>query len=245
MGESRLGARGVDLSTRSTAQEVLDREDVELADYQRCITELAVVNRVTLTHRPTLRWLAKATKAVPIGDTFSVLDVGFGDGDLLRAIARWAATRGLKAQLSGIDLNPQSAVMARNATPPELSIDYRTGDVFSYSPEHPLDFVVSSQFTHHLDDREIVEFLNWLDTKSVYGWHIVDLHRHRVPYYTFPVLAGLMRWHRIVRSDGTLSIARSFRRADWQAYLDKAGVKAKISWFAFRFCVSDVKVCGV
>lgn len=228
------------MSTRSTQQEVLDRDDVDLADFQRCITELSVVNRITLTHRPTLRWLAKATEALPSGDAFSLLDVGFGDGDLLRAIARWAKARGLRAQLSGIDLNPQSAVAARSATPPEMTIDYRSGDVFSYAPEKPFDFVVSSQFTHHLSDPQIAEFLNWLDANSIYGWHIVDLHRHRAPYYTFPILAGLMRWHRIVRSDGKLSIARSFRREDWQGYLDKAGVKGQISWFAFRFCVRSV-----
>lgn len=229
----------MNLSVRCTLQEVLDREDVDIADYQRCITELAVVNRITMAHRPTLRWLAKATAALPVGESFTLLDVGFGNGDLLRAIARWAAGRGLKAQLSGIDLNPQSAAVARSATPPEMTIDYRTADIFSYAPPEPFDYVVSSQFTHHLGDREIVEFLNWLDTNSVCGWHIVDLHRHRAPYYTFPILAGLMRWHRIVRSDGRISIARSFSRGDWQGYLDKAGLKGKISWFAFRFCVSQ------
>lgn len=237
----RIGGLRVDLSVRSTLPEVLDGENVRLADYQRCMAELAVVNRITLTHRPTLRWLAQATKVLPVGDTFSVLDVGYGDGDLLRAIARWADAQGLKAQLSGIDRNPRSAVVARGATPPEMTIDYRTGDVFSYAPEGPPDFIVSSQFAHHLSDREVVEFLDWLDTNSVSGWHIVDLHRHPVPYYGFPVLARLMGWHRIVRSDGVISVARSFSRGDWQEYLDKAGLKAKISWHAFRFCVCRVK----
>ena len=231
----------VELSTRSTLPELLDHGNVDIADYQRCMAELAVINRITLTHRPTLRWLAQATRALPPGSTFSVLDVGFGHGDLLRAIARWAATRGLKAQLSGIDLEDRSAVVARSATPSEMTIEYRTGDVFSYSPNEPVDFVVSSQFTHHLTDREVVEFLNWLDLNSVYGWHIVDLHRHHAPYYGFPILASLMRWHSIIRSDGKISIARSFRRGDWQRYLDEAGLKAEISWFAFRFCVCSVK----
>lgn len=227
----------MDLSARSTLPEVLDDENVDIADYQRCMAEMAVINRVTFTHRPALRWLAHATKALPVGETFSVLDVGYGDGDLLRAIARWAARRGLNTQLSGIDLNPQSAVGARGVTPPEMSIDYRTGDVFSYIPAKPLDFIVSSQFTHHLSDQQIVEFLTWLENNSLYGWHIADLHRHPLAYYSFPILAALMRWHRIVRSDGMVSIARSFRREDWQAYLDKAGLPARISWYAFRFCV--------
>jgi len=231
----------VELSTRSTLPELLDDGNVDIADYQRCMAELAAINRITLTHRPTLRWLAHQTAALPPGSTFSVLDVGYGHGDLLRAIARWAATRGLNARLSGIDLEARSAVVARSATPLGMAIDYQTADVFSYAPAERADFVVSSHFTHHLNDREVVEFLHWLDQNSVYGWHIVDLHRHRAPYYGFPILASLMRWHRIVRSDGKISIARSFRREDWQKYLDEAGLNAEISWFAFRFCVCGVK----
>lgn len=231
----------MDLSVRSTLPEVLDDEDVDIADYRRCLAELAVINRLTFTHRPTLRWLARATKALPAGETFSVLDVGYGDGDLLRAIARRADTPGPRARLSGIDLNPRSAAVARGATPADMTIDYRTGDVFSYTPDEPVDFIVSSQVTHHLSDEDVVEFLIWLETNSVYGWHIADLHRHPLAYYGFPVLAGLMRWHPIVRSDGMISVARSFRRRDWQAYLDKAGLKAEISWHAFRFCVRRIK----
>jgi 2-polyprenyl-3-methyl-5-hydroxy-6-metoxy-1,4-benzoquinol methylase len=81
-----------------------------------------------------------------------VLDVGYGQGDLLRAIARWADRRGLKADLSGIDLNPRSAIAARSATRPGMTIDYQTCDVFSYTPAESPDFIVSSQLTDHLTD---------------------------------------------------------------------------------------------
>lgn len=231
----------MDLSIRSTTPEVLDDENVDLADYQRCLAELAVVNRITFTHRPTLHWLARATKALPVGAKFSLLDVGYGDGDLLRAIARWADQRGLKAQLTGLDLNPRSAAAARGATPPDMGIEYRTGDVFSYRPDEPVDFIVSTQFAHHLSDEDIVEFLVWLEKNSLCGWHVADLHRHSFAYYGFPILARLMGWHRIIRSDGMISIARGFRRQDWQAYLDKADLRAQISWSAFRFCVRRTK----
>lgn len=231
----------MDLSVRSTLPEVMDDGDVDIADYQRCLAELAVINRVTLTHRPTLRWLARTTKALPPGSAFSLLDVGYGDGDLLRAIARWADRRGLNAQLTGIDLNPRSAAAARGATPRDMAIDYRTGDVFSYTPDGPVDFIVSSQFTHHLSDQDVVEFLTWVEMNSVCGWHIADLHRHSLAYYGFPVLASLMRCHPIIRSDGMISIARGFRRRDLQPFLEKADLRAEISWYAFRFCVRRIK----
>ena len=122
-----------------------------------------------------------------------------------------------------------------------MDIDYRTADVFLCAVAGRPDFIVSSHFTHHLSDEGVVNFLTWLDENSGYGWHIVDLHRHALPYYGFPALARMMGWHRIVRKDGVISIARSFRRSDWRNYLDRAGLRADISWHLFRFCVSRTK----
>jgi SAM-dependent methyltransferase len=244
------GARGrgckMDLSMRSTLQEELGDDTTDPVTYQRCMSELAVVNRITFTHRPTLNWLAQATRTLPPGQSFSVLDVGYGDGDLLRAIARWARRRGLTVQLSGIDSDPRSAGAARAATPADMAIDYQTCDVFSYVPIERPDFIVSSHLTHHLSDEEVVEFLLWLEENSLMGWHIADLQRHAMAYHGFPILTHLMGWHRIVRDDGTISIARGFRRHEWQGYLEKACLRADVSWrMTFRLCVSRLKAAAV
>ena len=232
----------MDLSRRSTEAEAMDDEALDPAIYQRCISDLAAVNRLTMTHRPTLRWLARATASLPEGGAFSLLDVAYGHGDLLRAIGRWARKRGLRARLSGIDLNPRSAQAAREATPPALAIDYRTGDVFDYTPEPRPDFIVSSQFTHHLTDARLAAFLRWLDRNAVRGWHIADLHRHPIPYYSFRWIARGMGWHRIVAEDGTISIARGFRRRDWEKALAEAEITASIAWHVpFRHSVSHLR----
>jgi hypothetical protein len=130
-------------------------------------------------------------------------------------------------------------VIARAATPEWMDIEYQTADVFRYALSERPDFIVSSDFTHHLSDEDVVKFLTWLNENSRYGWHIVDLQRHALPYYGFPALARLMGWHRILREDGVISIARSFRRSDWRKYLDQAGVHAEISWHLFRLCVGQ------
>ncbi len=232
----------INLAQRGSGREVMDEAGLDPALYQRCINELAAVNRLTLTHGPTLRWLAKATRHYPPGAEFSVLDVAFGQGDLLRAIGDWAAKAGFRARLSGVDLNPRSAEAAAAATPPGLDITYRTSDVFAYQPDQKPDFIVTSQFTHHLTDDQVVAFLRWLDAQAARGWHIMDLHRHAIPYHAFRWIVRAARWHWIIGYDGTVSIARSFRREDWAALLEKAGVAAVIAWHVpFRFSVSHLK----
>ena len=231
-----------DLSRRSTRDELMDGPEVSRADYERCLADLEKVNRLTLTHRPTLKWLDRAVRGLPLDTPVTILDVACGHGDLLRAIYLWARERGRLVVLQGLDMNPASALAARAVTPPQMPITYRTGNVFADVPEPRPDFIVSSQFTHHLSDAQVLTFLQWLERYAQRGWYIADLHRHAVPYYGFRILATLAGWHRIVRYDGTVSIARSFRRGEWQALLARAGVQAEIRWHVpFRLCVGRLK----
>ena len=229
----------IDLSRRSEAAELMDATLADPDDYAACLSDLARVNRVTRTHAPVLAWLAKT---VPPRSGFRLLDVACGHGDLLRAISRWAARRGLAAELEGIDLNPKGASAAAAATPPDMAIRWRTGDVFAYAPQPRPDFIVSSQFTHHLDRAELVRFLQWIDQHAARAWCITDLQRHVLAYHGFRALSWAARWHPIVRYDGAISVARGFRRAEWHEALKLAGVEARVTWrLPFRFTVSREK----
>ncbi|HEX3982814.1 MAG TPA: methyltransferase domain-containing protein [Acidisoma sp.] len=232
----------MNLKVRSIAPELMDAPDLDEATYARCLKDLAAVNRVTATHAASLGWLRRATAGLPPGARFSVLDIAYGQGDLLRAVAGWAARAGYAVELTGIDLNPRSAVAAQAATPSDAPITYLTGDIFEYEPAEPFDFILTSQFTHHLPDEDVLRLIGWMEAHAARGWHIADLHRHWFAYYGFRWLARLFGWHPIVRYDGTVSIARSFRRAEWQALLDAAGVAADLRWhWLFRYGIGRLK----
>jgi len=227
------------LATRSTLPERMDTDCDGYADYQRCIRDLGRVNAVTLTHRPTLAWLTRMTAGL---SEFSLLDVACGHGDALRRIHAWSTRRGLTARLDGIDLNPWSRRAAMDATLPEAGIRYITGDVFAYEPARPYDFIISSHFTHHLTDAQVVQFIAWMERHARRGWFISDLHRHWFPYYGMEVLARLMLWHRFIRYDGRISVARAFTRAEWERLLAEAGLdhgEVSLRWHTpFRFCLA-------
>ncbi len=207
---------------RSSTPERMDTDCTGYEDYRRCLRDLSRVNRMTLTARPTLKWLAQ--QGLRKGEHFSLLDVAFGYGDILRAIRRWSNRRELDAELVGVDLNPWAARAAGEATPEADRITYVTGDVFDYRPERPIDFIVSAQFAHHLTDAELLRFIQWLESTAVRGWLISDIERSRLAYYGFGALATVARWHHFVRSDGLISITRSFRRSELAAHLAQAGL---------------------
>src|SRR3546814_1422394 len=84
-----------DFSRRSTMPELMDTEETGYEDFRQCLRHLALVNRLTLAHRPTLDWLERAIARAP-GRPFNILDAGSGYGDMLRAIHRWAARHGVE-----------------------------------------------------------------------------------------------------------------------------------------------------
>lgn len=233
----------MDFSARSQQAEWMDDPGADPAELRRCLADLATVNTVTLARPPTLGFLRRIARTVPDGAELSVLDVGFGQGDMLRRIARWGRRRELLLRLEGVDLSPVSAESARAATPASLPIAFRTGDVFDEAPGS-VDVVISSLVTHHLTDEQIVQFLQWMERTARRGWFINDLHRHAAAYYGFTALSGVAGWHPMVRHDGPVSVARSFRREDWARLLRRAGLErvARIRWrVPFRLCVSRVR----
>lgn len=214
------------LAQRSFEPELMDGIGLQdAALHARCLADLARVNRVTLAHRPVLRFLTQAWAQRPPGEVVSVLDVGCGHGDLLRAIRRLAEAQQRPVRLQGIDLHPHSTAAARAATSAAMAIDYVTADVFEWQPK-ATDFIVSSQLAHHLDDAQLRAWLQWLERHARHGWCVADLRRHWFPYLGFRWLARLAGWHRVVRLDGTLSIARSLTPADWRRLLADAGLAA-------------------
>jgi 2-polyprenyl-3-methyl-5-hydroxy-6-metoxy-1,4-benzoquinol methylase len=229
-----------DFSVRADQAELMDADDLDPAIYAALIADLARVNTITLARPPTLAWLAQATRGV---DSFSLVDVGFGHGDMLRAIAQWAQRHGKTARLVGVDLNPRSAPVAHAATDPALGIDYRTGDAaaLDFRP----DFIVSSLVAHHMGNAELIGFLRWMEATAARGWFINDLHRHRLAWAGFRLLATVLCWHPIVRHDGALSVRRAFVRADWERLLTAANLAqppVAVNWhLPFRWGVGRVK----
>jgi 2-polyprenyl-3-methyl-5-hydroxy-6-metoxy-1,4-benzoquinol methylase len=226
------------LKQRVRDDEQMDDPSLDPRVYDEVLKGLGRVNAWTFAARPTLDFLARGTGG---RRGFSLLDVGSGEGGMLRRIARWAKKRGLVADLTGIDLNPKSEGVARSMTPDGMPISYRTGD---YRDLGRFDFVVSSLVAHHMADDQLRDFLRWMDSNSDRGWFVNDLHRRAFAYYGFPLLTTLLGVHRIVRQDGRLSIARSFRPDDWRAILADAGVSDGVAvkrYFPFRLCVERLR----
>ena len=234
----------VDFSHRADVPELMDDPTVDYETFRACLVDLAKVNGWTLAYRPTMAFLNRVYDGGlwPQDRPAVILDVGSGYGDMLRLIKRWAKARSLDVRLQGLDRNPWAAKAAESVSGSE-GIQWLSEDLFDH--RGGADIVISSLFTHHLDDVPLTRFLEWQEVNARIGWFINDLERHPFSYYGFSLLSRVMLWHRFVAHDGPVSIRRAFRAADWTVLLAEAGVhQARIEpWFPFRLCVSRIRGC--
>src|SRR5262245_51869839 len=186
-----------DLSRRSNETEWLDDTDVDPAELERVLRDLARFNGTMLGHRLIISWLRRAVDHVPSGGTLTLVDVGCGYGDLLRAIRRWARRRGIPLKLYGLDLSEETVRIARAATDEADRIDYQVGDIFDFRSTAGIDFVASSLLTHHLSDQLIIKFLGCMEGTARKGWLIYTSSATSYPIISWASLApccACIRW---------------------------------------------------
>lgn len=235
----------LDFGTRIMVPEIMDDVDASYEDFHAVLVDLAKVNRLTLAYRPTIAFLDRLVRRFPKGRPVEIVDVGCGYGDLLREIDAWAARRGIEVSLTGVDLSPWSQRAAVHATAPDRPIKWVTANALEYRPSAGIDVVVSSQFTHHLTDPQVTQFVAWMEDTARLAWHVSDLHRHRIPYDLFRGLTSVANFHPWISHDGCVSIGRAFDRADWCRLVEAAGLDCAAVqiewWLPFRLSVGRVR----
>ena len=234
-----------DFRRRAQLVELMD-EPCSRETLRACLRDIARTNRWTFAYRPTLQWLNEiVTSLLHRSEPLRILDVGCGYGDGLRRIEQWAKARRIPVELTGLDLNPDATAIAVEATKASSVITWVTADILKYSSPLQPHLVISSLFTHHLSEEQIVQFLRWMEAHAQIGWFINDLSRAPVPYYVFRTFAKLVRLHPFVQYDGPVSVARSFIPAEWKAMCAAAGLDERSyeirSFRSARLCVARRK----
>ncbi len=236
-----------DFSKRDTTPELMDTEVVSYEELRGVLRELTQANELSLAYRPTLAFFKRLAREGRLSTDrpIVVIDAASGYGDMSRKVDSWAARNGLNIEFIGVDMNPWAARSAAEATAPERPLHWVTANLFDFQAEGGADIIMSSLFTHHLPDPQLIRFIRWMEANARIGWFINDIERHPLPYYFLKFAFWATRRHRFMRHDGPVSFASAFKKQDWVRLLKEAGLRegaARIeSWTPFRLCVSRVK----
>lgn len=209
---------------RSNELEHIDVGDYTTEEYEGCIVELQRVNQWLGDARALRRSLLRDIEQTDLR-RFSVLDVAAGSGELLRVAAAWTRTSRRQGSFIALELNERSAKAVLEKSSGQEEIFSIRGDALQLPfAAGSFDYAISSLFTHHLDDHQVVRSLQELNRVARRRIFVIDLHRHPIAYYLYRTVGRLFLHNRLLREDGALSILRSFKPQELIDLADRAGL---------------------
>jgi 2-polyprenyl-3-methyl-5-hydroxy-6-metoxy-1,4-benzoquinol methylase len=206
----------VDLRRRDTnVQELMDDAGCDPSALQRTYARFAAVNRLVSDWRRTYRTQVRPLLSADRPTT--LLDIGFGGGDVARALRRWAVQDGLDLTVEAIDPDPRAVafVSARPATPGVRFRRAHSAELVEAGERY--DFVTSNHLLHHLDEPGLQRLL--ADSERLARRLVLhsDLRRSRTAYLAWAAASWPTARDSFLFTDGLLSIRRSYRPAELAA----------------------------
>ncbi|MFS4415172.1 methyltransferase domain-containing protein [Maribacter sp. 2307ULW6-5] len=227
----------IDVSVRSTQRELMDDFNGSVDELRVILKDINRVNALLGGNRITVNAVFSLIAAHP-KESYTIMDVGCADGNMLRALALEARKRGVALRLVGVDLNAHALAIAKEASRAFPEISYLEQDVLH--PEvgrMPCDLVLATLTMHHFPEDLISQFTQrFLDMARI-GVVINDLHRNALAYYLFHAFSLFFIKTRTAKIDGLRSIQRAFTRADLQQFAQALPQAThRIAWkWAFRY----------
>src|SRR5256885_3730580 len=227
---------------RSLEPENLDKGSYTAEEYEGCLVELRRVNEWLGDANALRDSLFKEIRRREL-QTFSVLDVGAGSGELLRVTAKWARETNRQASLAGLELNERSAQAILDESPDfgEISSVRANGFQLPFG-DNSFDYVIQSLTLHHFDDAGAVKILREMARVARGGIFVIDLNRNPVAYLFYTTIGHLFLHNRLIREDGALSILKSFTPEEMEQIAKQAGLpNAKVEkHFPSRLVLSSI-----
>lgn len=224
------------LKERSDQFEIMDDMTMSGPELKRTLDLLASINLWLGGNALTRDGVGKMLQPLSKEKTIRIVDLGCGNGDMLRKLHVFGKKNGYDLQLLGIDANPASVEYARELSADMDNVKFSTINIFSQEfKDMEYDIAIATLFMHHFSDEEITELISGIKKKSRIGVLVNDLHRSELAYALFWVISLFFGNH-VARNDGLVSIRKAFKRKDLEKYAQEIKGKSSIKWrWAFRY----------
>ncbi|GAB3018522.1 hypothetical protein GCM10027185_14190 [Spirosoma pulveris] len=223
---------------RTTKEEYLDDFSLEGDELRDALDKIAIINQWLGGNRVTIDGIRELLKNQPKDRTFSIVDIGCGNGDMCRAVVDFAKQEGIRVDVLGIDANAYTVNHARASSTAYPTIRYDTQNIFDEQfALVDYDIALCTLTLHHFGDQEILYLMGLLAQQSKLGVVINDLQRSALAYRLFQLICFVFRLNKLSREDGLTSILRGFKKQELVAFSKQLRFTAyRINWrWAFRY----------
>ena len=214
----------------------MDDLEISGAELIDNLDKIAIINQWLGGNALTKKSVLNLMQDMAKNKVLTIADLGCGNGDMLRVLARVGEKRGYQLKLIGIDANKATVDYAIELSKEFKNIEYHHLNVLSSEfDDIEFDIALCTLFLHHFEDEMALQLVQDLHKKATVGVIVNDLHRHALAYYLFKLIT-LFDSNQMMRYDGQLSILKGFKRKDLEAFANKIKCKSRIRWkWAFRY----------
>lgn len=223
---------------RTNDHEIMDDFSLEGEELRDALDKIAKINQLLGGNKLTLNGLKRFLTPNLKNEAITIVDVGCGNGDMLRNIADYGRDNGYIFNLIGIDANAFTVNHAVQLSSKYNNITYLCEDVFKMNFEKlNCDVVLCTLTLHHFKEDSIIDILTIFKRFSKRGIVINDLQRSAVAYRLFQLLCVTFGLNKMSREDGLTSILRGFKKQELIYFSKKLNFNNyTIQWkWAFRY----------
>ncbi|TDO73190.1 methyltransferase family protein [Flavobacterium chryseum] len=223
---------------RTQETEIMDDFSLQGEELRAALDQIASINQLLGGNRVTLNGIKKLLKKSDRRKTITIVDIGCGNGDILRMLAKFGQKNNLNFKFIGVDANDFTINYARTLSKEYSNIEYRCVDIFSEDFKTiQYDIVLCTLTLHHFTNEQILNIISTFNNNAQIGVVINDLHRSKLAYLLFQLICVTFNLSRMSREDGLVSILRGFRKNELEGFSQKLNLKNySINWkWAFRY----------
>lgn len=230
---------------RSEETEIMDDFNLHGTELEQALISIARINQLLGGNRLTVNAVDEIVSAKGKNQRIRILDLGCGNGDMLRALSRLATKKNYNFSMTGIDANAFTVQNAKKLSAGYPEISYTCADLLDpdFIPEE-CDIILFTLTLHHFTDEQILTLLKKSAQRARLAIVVNDLERSRLSYMLFCLISKVFRLNRMNTIDGKLSILRGFKKKELKALARKMNFKSyTIRWkwaFRYQWIISDL-----
>lgn len=217
--------------------EYMDREDSDPALLNNTYLQFAVINLLISGWRKIYK---KHLRPLMHGkQRHTLLDIGFGGGDIAIKLAEWAKKDGFQLDVTAIDTDRRAYDFVTQIYPDELVHWEHTSSAELVAQNRTFDFVISNHLVHHLQDYQLLNLLGEAQQLARQKIIFNDIRRSSIGYLMFTTLARFLFSNSFIVQDGLMSIKRSYTKSELQSHVPKSWKVHRV--FPFRLLLTHDK----
>lgn len=229
---------GVNTKYRTQEPEIMDDFSLKGEELRSALDQIARINQLLGGNNLTLNGIKKLLKKSDNSQTIVIADIGCGNGDMLRMLAKYGQKKNLNFKLIGIDANAFTVDYAKEISSSYNNIEYICVNIFDEEfTTIKYDIILCTLTLHHFTNEQIKNIITIFNNNATIGIVINDLHRSKLAYRLFELICFVFNLNRMSREDGLVSILRGFRKIELEDFSRKLNlINYTINWkWAFRY----------